>query len=242
MDKWNRVLKDMALTDNLVAYYKYNQGALLVDSSGNGKTLTNNNSVEEASDGKFGYCADIGSSGTNKSLSSPVNLGTGNFTINFWQKYDSIPGTNILQCLCSVRVNGTKTNHEFDYRNEGGVPKYNLWTGSSGGNEAKYNITESTGVYYMLTLTYDGSKLRLYRNTSLILTLSTGSYKTSDATQIMFGNRVGTARSVDGKQDEAGVWSRELTAGEISQLYNSGVGLTYPFTTFNPHFSRRKLL
>ena len=31
----------------------------------------------------------------------------------------------------------------------------------------------------------------------------------------------------DGKIDEVGIWSRVLTSGEISDLYNSGSGLTY---------------
>ena len=213
----------MAVKDNLVSYYKLNQSNLLVDSFG-ANTLTNNNSVTEASDGKFGYCADFGATSTNKSLSTTLSLGTGNFTINFWQKYNTLPGFNVLQCLCSVRVNGTKTNHEFDYRNESGTNKYNLWTGSSGGTEAKYNITESTGTYYMLTLTYDGTDLRLYRNTSLILTLGTGSNTTSDATQIMFGNRVGATRNVDGKQDEISVYNAVKDSTDIATLYNSGAG------------------
>lgn len=36
-------------------------------------------------------------------------------------------------------------------------------------------------------------------------------------------------RDLDGKIDEAGFWKRSLTASEITALYNSGSGLTYPF-------------
>jgi hypothetical protein len=32
-----------------------------------------------------------------------------------------------------------------------------------------------------------------------------------------------------GEIDEVGIWSRALTSGEISDLYNSGSGLSYPF-------------
>lgn len=32
-----------------------------------------------------------------------------------------------------------------------------------------------------------------------------------------------------GSMDEVGIWNRALTSTEISQLYNSGTGLTYPF-------------
>lgn len=57
----------MALTDNLIAYYKCNQDALTTDSSGNSKTLSNSG-VAEISSGKFNYGADFGSSGTSNRL------------------------------------------------------------------------------------------------------------------------------------------------------------------------------
>ncbi len=35
---------------------------------------------------------------------------------------------------------------------------------------------------------------------------------------------------IDGRMDDWSMWSRALSAAEISQLYNSGIGLQYPFT------------
>jgi len=35
----------------------------------------------------------------------------------------------------------------------------------------------------------------------------------------------------DGLIDEVGIWSRALNSTEVSELYNSGSGLAYPFTT-----------
>jgi hypothetical protein len=34
----------------------------------------------------------------------------------------------------------------------------------------------------------------------------------------------------DGRIDEVGIWKRVLTAAERTQLYNGGLGYTYPFT------------
>ena len=39
------------------------------------------------------------------------------------------------------------------------------------------------------------------------------------------------AQAFDGMMDEIGVWSRALTATEVTELYNSGNGLAYPFST-----------
>ena len=35
---------------------------------------------------------------------------------------------------------------------------------------------------------------------------------------------------VDGIIDEVGIWARSLSDAEVTQLYNAGAGLTYPFT------------
>ena len=69
----------MALTDNLLAFYKLND---LTDSSGNGNTLTNNGDVTFSS-GKIGNAAVF--DGTNW-LSSSENtaFGTSNLSVSMW--------------------------------------------------------------------------------------------------------------------------------------------------------------
>ena len=36
-------------------------------------------------------------------------------------------------------------------------------------------------------------------------------------------------RILDGSVDELGLWNRVLTSGEMTNLWNGGAGLTYPF-------------
>lgn len=43
-----------------------------------------------------------------------------------------------------------------------------------------------------------------------------------------FGNRAEADLPLIGRLDETGIWSRVLTAGERTILYNSGLGVTYP--------------
>jgi hypothetical protein len=33
----------------------------------------------------------------------------------------------------------------------------------------------------------------------------------------------------NGQLDEVGIWNRALTGSEVAELYNGGIGLTYPF-------------
>ena len=44
--------------------------------------------------------------------------------------------------------------------------------------------------------------------------------------------------NMDGLIDEVGFWKRTLTSGERTQLYNSGNGLAYPFSSGNSRYYR----
>ena len=44
----------------------------------------------------------------------------------------------------------------------------------------------------------------------------------------------------DGSVDELGVWSRAITSTEVTTLYNGGTGLQYPFTT-GPDFTKLQI-
>jgi hypothetical protein len=47
---------------------------------------------------------------------------------------------------------------------------------------------------------------------------------------LQLGCRGAGENPFDGLIDEVGIWSRVLTSGEISSLYNGGSGLSYPFS------------
>ena len=44
------------------------------------------------------------------------------------------------------------------------------------------------------------------------------------------------ARLLAGSIDEAGIWSRALSGTEITELYNAGAGITYPFSILTLKF------
>lgn len=72
---------------NLLAHYVFNSGALTTDSSGNSRTLTNNNTVGETSSGKYGYAADFGTTNTNKYFSRAEDIwANGAFSFAAWTR------------------------------------------------------------------------------------------------------------------------------------------------------------
>ncbi len=106
-----------------------------------------------------------------------------------------------------------------------------IWSVVSVGNSHKQLYSTETvnfAEWNHIVMTYDGSNQYLYINNVSISRAQIGSMDNSNA-DVFFGNRRGTDRPFDGKIDEVGLWNRSLTPSEISDLYNSGDGLSYPF-------------
>jgi len=81
--------------------------------------------------------------------------------------------------------------------------------------------------WHFIVYTYDGTYGRFYKNGSLL-----EGPKAQDSPSAWGGFQMGgddVAHSLAGKADEVGIWSRALTSDEISEIYNSGDGITYPF-------------
>lgn len=92
-----------------------------------------------------------------------------------------------------------------------------------GGASVQAGININDGLWHLLVGTYDGSRLRIYvdnvlRGTSGIVVLNT------IPTRLTF-----MAFQYTGAIDEFGIWNRVLTDNERTQLWNGGVGTTFPF-------------
>jgi len=221
----------MALTDNIVAYWKLDESSgNASDSTGNGYTLTNTNTVSYASAIRNNG-ADFTASNTNKSLRVNSNLGIdgGNITIAGWiYLYDQTG-------LIAIQTQSSTAQVEYSFKIEGGGIKANRNKISVAENQTTvYTLSNST--WYHCALTYDGSTVTLYVNgTSRATVASTGNggATTQNATSIGCDVNTGTGSSQffnNMKADEVGIWSRALSSGEISTLYHSGGGIQYPFT------------
>jgi hypothetical protein len=104
-----------------------------------------------------------------------------------------------------------------------------------GNDTSRYNTAISINTWYHVVCTINGSasnEQQLWLNGSLI---GSGGASTLGFSSVGGEFVIGARRTsdnlwpFDGLIDEFGIWSRVLTASEITQLYNSGSGLTYPF-------------
>lgn len=90
------------------------------------------------------------------------------------------------------------------------------------------NIT--TGTWNHLSMVYvSGVSLEFFVNgISQGVDLSPGTIQSANES-LTIGGYAFADISIKGTVDEVGLWSRALTTDEITELYNSGAGLTYPF-------------
>lgn len=236
------------LLTNLVSYWKLDEtsGTTTADATGNGSagTLTTNATFTSA--GKINYgitgASSIGTvGGIDLGTVAALDLASFPLSISGWFKTSAngSQGNSSMNIFISTKPSsnyssfvlymdmGTATGDRgkltLNYRNNSGTD-YTLAT------TAAYN----DGTWHHVVATIDASGVMLlYVDNTLVASgvTASGSMFTGTKKSEIGRNWDNTSSGVwVGTLDEIGVWSRALTSTEVSQLYNSGAGLQYPFT------------
>ncbi len=210
----NSLINHSALT----AYYQLESGALTTDSSGNGHTLTNNNTVGEGS-GKFAGGADYGTGNTNKylNISTDLNIdGNAAITIMGWIKLNAEPGTGASYALASHCSNtGAQKRLDIDYQDSAGVKRIVV---DSGDSYIYHNMVLGTSSWTHLAVTRDASgNTELYVNGKLIGTGTTGSGTLND-NFFSIGSRNSLGFFSNAIIDDVAVFNQVLTNKEIAAI------------------------
>lgn len=127
------------------------------DSSSNGITLTNNNSVG-FNQAKFSNGADFGSSNTNKSLTvaNDLTIRGGSVTFSFWVKLNAEISSGIWGLL-SQKDAGVFTGHFIDYQFNSGTRRlvFTREKQNVADDQIFYNIALGTSLFHHITMVYD---------------------------------------------------------------------------------------
>ena len=214
----------MALTDNLVRYFK------LDESSGNttdeiGSYVYTNNGTITYSAGKINNGADF--DGSNDYFNgSDVGLPSGNtdYSVSAWVNITTLADHR------NIFTYGTRANYQsfgFTVLTTGV-----LWCDIF--NEGKGSTTTiSTGTLTHVAVTYTASTktLQFYKNGTAIesATYTNTPNRVLTGTSYIGINNDASTQKMLGQIDEVGMWSRVLSGAEITSLYNSGAGFAYPF-------------
>jgi hypothetical protein len=226
----------MALTDNLLSYWKFDESSGNASDSVGGLTLTNNGTATFTA-GKINNCATLNGSSQYFSNTDPASMdGMSQFSASFWLNPSSLvvdqqPFTKWGTTL------GTNQAWRFIIEDHTGLKMgWNIGDGSSnGGVYGSTTIGNSAWAHIVLTWNGSlalGSRAKMYVNGSDVTTSDTTlATMLAGTADLIVGNRTGLPAGgyYNGSIDEVGVWSRALTSGEVSSLYNSGSGLQYPF-------------
>lgn len=216
----------MALSDNLVSYWKLDEtsGTTATDAAGSNDGTVSGATVGQSGIINYAYSFD----GTNDYISFSNRLAdaSGAFSLSFW-----------------VYVTSTTSGSMFHQRGSSlgdwsvyylaGIVRFDTFTGTSGTGTYDFDSTTSLTLnqwnHIVITKpTGLNPTIHIYvNNSSEAITSIVGAV--GGGTGYRIGTRGDSSFDFTGLLDEIGVWTKELSSSEVSQLYNSGAGLAYPF-------------
>ena len=214
----------MSLTTNLVAYYKLDESSGNAADSVGSNTLVNTGVTYSA--GKINNGAVFnGSSAYMTDASFPTV--TGSYTVAFWFKPASLGSGNRM---FASWANGIAIDADSSTTIHAEIGNGASWLTTSANATVP---TMSNGTWYYVAYVVTSTGYTIYFNGS-----SVGSGTWSSDTPVLanatlkpyLGSIQGTSNFYSGMLDEIGIWSRALSSTEVTQLYNGGAGLQYPFT------------
>ena len=215
----------MALIDNQVSYYKCDTDGSFPDAHG-----SNNGTISGAAytaSGKINGAYDFDGLNDEVDTSTKFGFGTGNFTVNFWFK--SANNSNYECVLGQWTGAGTGTKAWYFRKNTDGRITICVYTG--GGN----NSTTTTNVmcdntWKMITFTRVSGVESIYVDGVFD---NSNNYTATDLSSLVADFTIGVMDTAsvpswyyEGSLDEIGIWDRGLNSTEVTELYNSGVGMT----------------
>jgi hypothetical protein len=188
----------------------------VTDSSPNGNTLTNNNSVQFVA-GKIGNCAEFNGSNNYLSLGSFSSsfYSDSPYTFSLWYNITTLKDYfTLIGCF------------ELETFNIHGFANGDLAVNNSAAGDASIAGFFTTNSWNHMVVSRDISgNIKIYKNAVQL-------YNAPE--QVLYGfvpfieigalSTYGGTFATNGKIDAVGIWTRELNQSEINDLYNNGKG------------------
>lgn len=206
-----------------VAWYKFDEtsGTSAADATGNGKTATLSGTTAWVP-GRNGNAVDLNGTNGYVTLPSGILAGATACTVAAWVRIDTLATWSRVFDFGS----GTSVNMFLTPRSSAGTARFAI-TASGAGAEQRINAPSAlpTGAWTHVAVTLNGSTGILYvngaevaRNSALTLTPA----NLGSTTQNRIGRSQYADPYLDGAVDGLRLYSRVLSAGEISTLASSG--------------------
>ena len=220
----------MALTDNILAYWKFDNngygGVSLLDSTPTGNDLTAPNGTTGLSlgAGVIDECASFVADGTTYlETFSPVFEGTETaISIAFWV---NIPTGGPPYWFSAI---GDPSPNFAIGANVDPFPQFDPHDGG-GSLIDNTNVVDGTWHYLVATWNQFGYSSIYVDGVLSSQKASSGELIAGIGTYAINSSKTPFGLGLEGNVDEFGIWGRELSPAEIFDLYNGGAGSTYPF-------------
>jgi hypothetical protein len=214
------------LRNGLLAWYDFENGTTWTDSTGNGHTLTEQGTVDSVS-GKVSNAADFGVSGSNgldlTGSSSVLDIfGTNNWSLAWWFRSTTLSGPPACFGRGSEGADGWIAADL-----NGGYLRLLCFLG--GTQTCASGVALSTDTWYFAHAYRDGSTCGVSVNNGTAGTTAVGTANDNGGLFRM-GYRSGgfDGYPLRGLLDSFAFYNRTLTPTEVTQIYNSGNGISCP--------------
>lgn len=217
---------DLVLGDGPVAYWRLDEtsGSTAADETGNGRdgSYVNGptlNSEAAVSDGTSVHVNDNGHEAERVNLGNPDNWGVSSaITIELWVKWVGGSSTNWPAPIGKGRDDGYSIYWSY-------TSDLNWLINNVGTVSISFDFSNYDWVH--LVCTYDGSSMILYVNGVAEASTSASGSIPQNGQNLIFGRD--PQRTFDGDEwqglgDEIALYDRALTATEIEEHYNKGIG------------------
>ena len=230
------------LTNNIISYWTFDNDGTdnvsLSDTTGNGYTLTAPGTGVLIAPGLINSSAYFDGN-SYLTLSSFNDFNSSEFTISFWTNFNGSTVTSKHHALLlALSSNGTSNGSIFvTYSPEqlnGGV---NLVT-TNDGVTYKYipsKIFPTDDDWHHIAITFNGQRVYFYIDGEFAISATCDTIPLNNPSLFIGGSNItfSNISNYKGAIDEAGIWRRLLTAPEIFNLNNYGIGQQYPFLADN---------
>jgi len=216
-----------SLFNGLVSYWKLDSTASATDSLGV-YTGTNTN-ISNDDSGKISNAYAFNGTSSYVSFGDILKLTTA-MSISIWVKLSSTAGEK----WAIENANDIDTYKGFRitvYGSPINQAGFLLQNGVDDNLDFSYGPNIADGIWHHVVATWNGTTAYLYVDNSKSTGQSwahTMAYCTT--TKFNLGKSIYNSNYWTGSLDEVGIWNRALTDTEVSQLYNSGSGRSYPFS------------
>lgn len=237
----------MALTDSLISYWTLDESSGNASDSHGSNTLTDVGSVSSTT-GILNGARSVSYGKYFSSTSAGFQFGDVDFCVSLWVNRQSSGYSDNKGIFGRWDFFSSNTQYLLYY--DPSADRLNFIVSSDG--SAATAVTASnhgavnTSTWYNVVAWHDATNnqigIAVNDGTPNTTSYSSGVYNNSGT--LLVGQMVTSLGNTtwDGYIDELGVWSRVLTSGERTSLYNSGSGLAYPFSSGAPFIAPKPFI